>query len=51
MGSGFDISAYVKNLTDKEYAVGGVQLYTTFGLTTKAYGDPRSYGVALRYKF
>ena len=51
MGSGFDILAYVKNVTDEEYSVGGVQLYPTFGLTTKAYGDPRTYGMALRYKF
>lgn len=51
MGSKFDIAAYVKNVTDEEYAVGGVQLYTSFGIIGRAYGEPRTYGLQLRYKF
>jgi iron complex outermembrane receptor protein len=51
MGSNLDLSAYAKNVTDEEYAVGGVMLYHTLGLSTKAFGDPRSYGVQLRYQF
>jgi iron complex outermembrane receptor protein len=58
MGSNFDISLYVKNATDKEYSVGGIQLYESarpdirpFGIVTRAYGDPRTYGVDLRYTF
>ncbi|MFC4314530.1 TonB-dependent receptor [Steroidobacter flavus] len=58
MGSKFDIGAYVKNVTDKEYSLGGIQLYESarpdirpFGIVTKAYGEPRTYGVELRYNF
>ncbi|MFT4046210.1 MAG: TonB-dependent receptor [Solimonas sp.] len=51
MGSKFDVSAYMKNVTDTEYAVGGVQLYTTIGIITRAYGEPRTYGMQLRYRF
>ena len=58
MGSGFDVAAYVKNVTDREYSLGGIQLYESarpdirpFGIVTKAYGDPRTYGVELRYNF
>lgn len=51
MGTGVDLSAYVKNLTDEEYTLGGIQLYTTLGLSTKAFGEPRTYGLEVRYKF
>ncbi|GAB3104178.1 TonB-dependent receptor [Aestuariicella hydrocarbonica] len=51
LGSKLDLSAYVKNLTDEEYALGGVMLYPTFGLSTKVYGEPRNYGMQLRYQF
>ena len=57
-GSAFDLSAYVKNATDKEYAVGGIQLYESsytavprVGILTRAYGEPRTYGAQLRYHF
>jgi iron complex outermembrane recepter protein len=51
MGSAFDVLGYVKNLTDEEYKVGGVQLYPTFGLVAAAYGEPITAGVQLRYRF
>jgi len=51
MGSKMDVSAYVKNVTDEQYAVGGVQLYTSFGLLARAYGEPRTVGMQLRYRF
>jgi iron complex outermembrane receptor protein len=51
LGSGLDLSTYVKNVTDEEYTLGGIQLYTTIGISTKAYGEPRTYGMELRYKF
>lgn len=51
MGSKLDVTAYMKNVTDREYAVGGLQLYSTFGVLARAYGDPRTYGVQLRYQF
>ena len=52
------LQLYVKNVTDEEYTVGGIQLYqsaypqiSAFGLVTKAYGEPRTFGVELRYNF
>src|SRR3546814_6213128 len=51
MGSNFDVTAYMKNVTDREYAVGGLQLYSTFGILAQASGDPRTYGVQLSNQF
>ncbi len=53
MGGPVDITAYVKNLTDEEYALGGIQLYNnaSVGLNTKVYGDPRTYGLQFRFRF
>lgn len=51
MGSNLDLSAYVKNLTDEEYTVGGLQLYHSLGLSTKVFGQPRTYGLQARYRF
>lgn len=57
-GSALDILLYMKNATDKEYAVGGIQLYESsytavsrVGLLTRAYGEPRTYGAQLKYRF
>lgn len=47
-----DLSVYVKNLTDTQYRVGGVQLYTgASGLISAVYGEPRTVGAQLRVKF
>lgn len=51
MGSNVDLTAYAKNLTDEEYAVGGVMLYHSLGLSTKVFGEPRNFGLQLRYQF
>lgn len=51
-GSGFSLSAYVRNVFDKEYKIGGIQLYTgASGFIAAAYGVPRTAGVQLRYAF
>jgi len=57
-GSALDLAVYVKNATDKDYAVGGIQLYESsynsvsrFGMVTRAYAEPRTFGAQLRYKF
>ncbi len=49
--SNLDISLYVKNLTDEEYTVGGIQLYHTIGLSSKVYAEPRTYGMQVQYSF
>ena len=51
-GSGFDVSAYVRNVFDKEYKVGGIQLYTgATGYIAAAFGKPRTAGVQVRYHY
>ncbi len=50
MGKPIDLRAYVKNLTDEEYATGGVSVWTT-GFITYILGAPRTYGFELRYRF
>jgi iron complex outermembrane recepter protein len=47
-GTHVDGSLFVSNVADKVYAFGGVQV---FGLTQTIYGDPRMYGVRVRYRF
>lgn len=51
MGSDVDISLYAKNITNEEYADGGVMGYQRSGWSTKSYAAPRTYGVQLKYNF
>lgn len=52
MDSNLDLSLYVKNLTDTEYKIGGLQLYTgASGFIGAAYGEPRTFGAQLRFEF
>jgi iron complex outermembrane recepter protein len=57
-GTALDLAAYVKNAGNKEYAVGGLQLYESsynsvsrIGILARAYGEPRTFGAQLRYHF
>jgi iron complex outermembrane recepter protein len=50
-GTGFSTSVFVTNLTDKVYRVANEDLYTTIGTSTTVYGEPRMYGVSLKYQF
>ncbi|MFN3818051.1 TonB-dependent receptor [Blastomonas sp.] len=51
-GSNFDLNLYVRNLTDTVYKVGGIQLYTgASGFISAAFGEPRTFGAQLRYRF
>lgn len=50
--TGIDVQAYIKNLFDTEYKVGGLQLYTgSAGFISAVYGRPRTAGVQVRYSF
>jgi len=51
MNSGFDVNLWVKNVTDKTYAVATNNQLLQFGYSVATYGDPRTYGVNLRYNF
>lgn len=50
-GSAISASAYVQNLTDEEYLVGGFPLGAVTGQNSVLLGTPRMYGVELRFDF
>lgn len=51
-GSGVDVLGWIKNVTNEEYKTGGVQLYTgALGFISASYGEPRTYGLQVRYSF
>jgi iron complex outermembrane receptor protein len=50
-GSNFSASLFVTNLTDKLYAQQSAVFYNSIGYTSAIYGEPRMYGVRLRYAF
>jgi iron complex outermembrane receptor protein len=51
-GHGFDVSLFASNVTNKVYSIGGGgSAYTQIGYANGMYGDPRSYGIRLRYRF
>jgi iron complex outermembrane receptor protein len=49
--TGFSTAVFVTNLADKVYRVANEDLYTTIGTSTTVYGEPRMYGVSLKYQF
>lgn len=49
--SGLTIGAFVDNLFDKDYITSGLGLGGLIGTTTHIYGEPRTYGVNLRFTF
>jgi iron complex outermembrane receptor protein len=54
---GISVALWGKNLTDEEYRTGGFDIPTlglpggNDGIGFNSYGDPRSYGVTLRYQW
>jgi iron complex outermembrane recepter protein len=50
-GSGLTASVFVTNLADKVYRVANEDLFTTIGTSTTTYGEPRMYGVTLKFQF
>ncbi|MYM64044.1 TonB-dependent receptor [Pseudomaricurvus sp. HS19] len=51
MGSEVDFAAYVNNLTDEEYVLGGLNVIDAFGYAGYFYGAPRTVGASVRYSF
>lgn len=51
MGSSFDVSAWVNNAFDEEYATGGLTVPESLGWVGFSYGAPQTYGATLRYSF
>jgi len=51
MGSNFDISAFVNNVTNETIEWPQLQIITSLGFEARTVGPPRMYGVKLRYRF
>ena len=51
LGSSFDASVFVNNLTDRTYKVGANAMEHLTGTTSSIYAAPRMFGVELRYRF
>jgi iron complex outermembrane recepter protein len=49
--SSVDLGVFVKNLTEMEYYTGGASVYASTGSSGETLGDPRQFGVSLRYRF
>ncbi len=50
-GSDVDLGLYVKNATNKEYLLNTTDRTSSFGFNSRLYGDPRTYGLEIRYAF
>jgi len=50
-GRPIDINIWGKNLTDKVYAVNVSDQSASLGYVTSLLGDPRTYGISLKYSF
>jgi len=50
-GRPIDVDFWGKNLTDKNYAVNISDQSASIGYVTTLYGDPRTYGVTVKYSF
>jgi iron complex outermembrane receptor protein len=45
------IYAFVSNITDKEYVTSNVNILSSLGFMAVAFGDPRTFGVGIRYTY
>ena len=50
-GTGFDVSLFATNVLNKDYSVGGFNELSSLGFAIQRFGEPRMYGVRLRYWF
>jgi iron complex outermembrane receptor protein len=50
-GGNVSAALFVNNLTDRNYALTTITQLHSLGNSTKIYGEPRTYGVELRYAF
>lgn len=50
-GQPIDVGLFASNLTNELYTIGTQTLYDTLGFSAERYGEPRMYGVRLRYRF
>ena len=52
LGKSLDVSLFGSNLTNKDYAIAQLgSFYNQFGIALTRFGEPRMYGIRLRYRF
>ena len=51
MGGDFSASLFVNNLMDETYSTNGLNNVTTLGAITKAFAEPRTFGLTVGYEF
>ena len=51
LGSGLDVSLFGTNLLNKKYALSNSGVYNAIGNQGQIFGEPRMYGIRLRYNF
>ena len=49
--SGFDVGLFINNAANKLYRVGNTNSFDGLGINSTLYGEPRTYGVKLSYRF
>ncbi|MGE0386036.1 MAG: hypothetical protein AB7Q97_15010 [Gammaproteobacteria bacterium] len=47
----WSVTAWGKNITNREYYISGLCLYNAVGITAAYPGDPATFGVNVNYKF
>ena len=50
-GTGLDLALFANNVTNKTYLLGGIPLAGVLGFESALYGEPRMYGLSLKYRF
>jgi iron complex outermembrane receptor protein len=50
-GKPLDASLFASNVTDKVYSIGGATFYNSLGYANQRFGEPRMYGIRMRYRF
>ena len=50
-GTGLDLALFANNVTNKTYMLGGIPLAGALGFESALYGEPRMYGVTMKYRF
>ena len=50
-GSNFDLGAFATNLTNEKYIISSQGVSYQNGFNSYIYGEPRMYGMSLRYHF
>lgn len=51
LGTGLDVSLFGTNLLNKKYALSNSGVYNSVGAQSMIFGEPRMYGIRLRYNF